>query len=199
MTQQYLTLNQPKQQNAVAPYLSAGTAVLPLTSQHPAAARPAQTWPLKCVVAVSEVVTIPAPVYFGQYSPLAMLAGFLAIGRTYHARASIGSFVDKVQVGFYAYERREEWRTCAVAAAYAGALGPQVIERDEFSYSQAVWYLSDLVGYDLNELHVLGPTGRLSAVVDEMVLLTDTNLWTRLGLVHWLPNAPIVQKARVAA
>jgi hypothetical protein len=168
-----------------------------LTDRHPAAARPAQTWPLKCVVAVSEVVTIPAPVYFGQCSPLAMLAGFLAIGRTYHARAGTGSFVDKVQVGCYAYERREEWRTCAVAAAYAGAFGPQVIERDEFSYSQAVWHLSDLVGYDLNELHVLGPTGRVSAVMDEMVLLTDTNFWTRLGLVHWLPKAPIVQQAGV--
>ena len=168
-----------------------------LTDRHPAAARPAQTWPLKCVVAVSEVVTIPAPVYFGQCSPLAMLAGFLAIGRTYHARAGTGSFVDKVQVGFYAYERREEWRTCAVAAAYAGAFGPQVIERDEFSYSQAVWHLSDLVGYDLNELYVLGPTGRVSAVCDEMVLLTDTNFWTRLGLIHWLPKAPIVQQAGV--
>ena len=84
-----------------------------------------------------------------------------------------------------------------MAAAYAGAFGPQVIERDEFSYSQAVWHLSDLVGYDLNELHVLGPTGRVSAVCDEMVLLTDTNFWTRLGLVHWLPKAPIVQQVGV--
>ncbi len=157
----------------------------------------AQTWPLKCVVAASEVVTIPAPIYFAAYSPLAELARFLAIGRTYHVRASIGSFVDKVQVGCYAYERREEWRTCALAATYAGAFGPQAIERDAFSYSQAVWQLSDLVGHDLNELYVLGPTGRVSAVCDEMVLLTDTNLWTRLGLVHWLPKAPIVQQARV--
>jgi len=158
----------------------------------------AQTWPLKCVVAASEVVTIPAPVYFAAYSPLAELARFLAIGRTYHARASIGSFVDKVQVGYYAYERREEWRTCAVAAAYAGAFGRDSIERDEFSYSMAIWELGDLVGYDLAELHVLGPTGRVSAVMDEMVLLTDTNLWTRLGLVHWLPKAQIVQRVGVA-
>lgn len=160
---------------------------------------PLETWPLKCVVNVSPVITIPAPVYFGHHSPLAMLAGFLAIGRTYHKRAEVGSFVDKVQVGFYAYERREEWRTCAVAAAYAGAFGPQVIEREAFSYSQAIWELSDVVGHDLNELHVLGPTGRVSAVMDEMVLLTDTNFWTRLGLFHWLPKAPIVQRAGVAA
>lgn len=159
----------------------------------------AQTWPLKCVVAVSEVVTIPAPVYFAAYSPLAELARFLAIGRTYHARASMGSFVDKVKVGYYEQTRRTEWRTCALAAAYAGAFGPQAIERDAFSYTQAIWQLSDLVGYDLNELHVLGPTGRVSAVPDEMVLLTDTNLWTRLGLVHWLPKAPIVQQVRVAS
>lgn len=159
----------------------------------------AQTWPLKCVVAVSEVVTIPAPVYFGHQSPLVMLAGFLLVGRTYHERASIGSFVDKVQVGYYAYERREEWRTCAVAAAYAGAFGRQAVERDTFSYSQAVWQLSDRVGFDLNELHVLGPTGRVSAVMDEMVLLTDTNYWTRLGLVHWLPKAQIVQRVGVVS
>jgi len=199
MTQQYLTLNQNQQQSAVVPYSSTGTAVVEsLTDRHPAAARPAQTWPLKCVVNVSPVITIPAPVYFAAYSPLAELARFLAIGRTYHKRAEVGSFVEKVQKGYYAYERREEWRTCAVAAAYAGAFGPGSIERGEFSYSMAIWELGDLVGHDLNELHVLGPTGRVSAVMDEMVLLTDTNYWTRLGLVHWLPKAPVVQQARVS-
>ena len=152
----------------------------------------AQTWPLNCVTAVRQVVTIPASAYFGQLSPLQMLAGFLLVGRTYHERASVGSFVDKVQIGFYAYERHEEWRTCALAAAYAGAFGPQVVERDGFSYTQAIWQLSDRVGYDLNELYVLGPSGRVSAVCDEMILLTDTNQWTRLGVAHWLPKAPVV-------
>lgn len=170
---------------------------MPLTNRHPAAARPAQTWPLKCVTAVSQVVTIPAPAYFGHHSPLQMLAGYLLVGRTYHDRASVGSFVDKVQLGYYAYDRREEWRTCALAATYAGAFGPQAIERDGFSYSQAVWQLSDLVGHDLNELYVFGPTGRVSAVMDEMILLTDANLWTRLGVAHWLPKASVVQQARV--
>lgn len=196
MSQQYLTLNQPKQQTAVAPSPSLPSAAL-VSLTKPNQPAPLETWPLKCVVNVSPVITIPAPVYFGHHSPLAMLAGFLAIGRTYHARAGTGSFVDKVQVGYYAWEIREEWRTCALAATYAGAFGPQAIERDVFSYSMAIWELSDLVGYDLNELHVLGPTGRLSAVCDEMVLLTDTNLWTRLGLVHWLPRAQVVERARV--
>ena len=196
---QYLTLNQnqPRQQSAVVPYSSTGTAVVSLTK--PSQPGPLETWPLKCVVNVSPVITIPAPIYFANYSPLAELARFLAIGRTYHKRAEVGSFVEKVQRGYYAYERREEWRTCAVAAAYAGAFGPDSVERGEFSYSMAIWELGDLVGHDLNELHVLGPTGRVSAVMDEMVLLTDTNYWTRLGLVHWLPNAPVVQQARVAA
>lgn len=196
MSQQYLTLNQPKQQTAVAPSPSLPSAAL-VSLTKPNQPAPLETWPLKCVVAASPVITIPAPVYFASHSPLAMLAGLLAIGRTYHERASIGSFVDKVQVGAYAYERRTEWRTCAVAAAYAGAFGPREVQRDTFSYSQAVWQLSDRVGFDLNELHVLGPTGRVSAVMDEMVLLTDTNYWTRLGLVHWLPKAQIVQQARV--
>lgn len=195
MSQQYLILNQPKQQTTVAPSLSLPSAALVSSTNQPG--QLAQTWPLKCIVAVSEVVTISASTYFGHYSPLAMLAGFLAIGRTYHERASVGSFVDKVTTGYYDYERRTEWRTCAVAAAYAGAFGPQVIEREAFSYSQAVWQLSDLVGHDLSQLHVLGPTDRVSAVLDEVVLLSDVNLWTRLGLVHWLPKAPIVQQARV--
>jgi hypothetical protein len=142
------------------------------------------------------MITIPAPVYFGEYSPLAKLAGFLAIGRTYHELARY-AFVEKVQMGYYAYERRTEWRTCALAAAYAGAFGPQAVERPEFSYSEAVWRLSKQVGYNLDQLYVIGPTGRFSAVCDEMVLLIDANFWTRRGVAEWLPTAAIVQ-GRVA-
>lgn len=192
---QYLTLNQPKQQTAVAPFSPTGTAVVSLTK--PSQPAPLETWPLKCVVAASPVITIPAPVYFSHHSPLAMLAGFLAIGRTYHQRAQPGSFVDRVEMGYFAYERRTEWRTCAVAAAYAGAFGMATVEQGTFSYSQATWELSDLVGHDLSQLYVLGPTGRVSAVMDEIVLLSDVNLWTRLGIVHWLPKAQIVQQAQV--
>lgn len=152
----------------------------------------ATTWPLKCVVAASPVVTIPAPVYFAGYSPLEELASYLAIGRTYHPLCR-HAFTETVTTGYYVYERHTSWHTCAVAAAYAGAFGRISIERADFSYSMAIWRLNKQVGYNLDQLQIVGPTGRTSTVYDEMVLLTDVNLWTRAGLVEWLPTAEIVQ------
>lgn len=152
----------------------------------------AQTWPFNCVRGVGEVVTIPAPVYFASASPLDELARLLLVGRRLHLLCR-ESFVVKMVKGYYGYERREEWRTCAVAAALVGLYGPDVIERDVFSYSQAVFQLNRHVGYNLDQLWVLGPTGRLSTVYDEMVLLTDTNYWTRRGVADWLPLASVVQ------
>jgi hypothetical protein len=191
---QRIVLNQPKQQNAalVAPSpLSAGAAVVPSTSQ-PKPGQISTTWPFNCVVSASRVVTIPAPVYFGALSPLAELAGYLSVGRTYHELARF-AFVEMVQLGYYAYERRTEWRSCALAAAYAGAFGPQAVERSEFSYSEAIWRLSKQVGYNLDQLFVIGPTGRFSAVCDEMTLLIDANFWSRRGVAEWLPTAAIVE------
>lgn len=115
------------------------------------------------------------------------LSGFLRVGRQYHPLCR-SAFVEKVQIGYYAYERREEWRTCALAAAYAGAFGPQSIERPDFSYSMAIWRLSQRVGYDIGERRVIGPTGRHSNLADEMIKLVDENLWTRAGVVDWLAS-----------
>ena len=44
------------------------------------------------------------------------LSHFLRIGRLYHPLCR-HAFVERVQIGYYAYERRNEWRTCALAAA----------------------------------------------------------------------------------
>jgi hypothetical protein len=187
---QRIILNQQSETNALAVVpspSSVGAVVASSTSKIPA------TWPFSHVIATSQVVTIPAPVYFGEYSPLAELAGYLAIGRTYHELARF-AFVEKVQLGYYAYERRVEWRTCALAAAYSGAFGPQAVERPEFSYSEAIWRLSKRIGYNLDQLYVIGPTGRFSAVPDEMTLLTDANYWSRRGVAEWLPTAAIVQR-----
>jgi len=113
------------------------------------------------------------------------LAEFLRVGRLYHPLCR-KSFVERVQIGYYAYERREEWRTCALAAAYAGAFGPQSIERPEFSYSMAVWQLSQTLGYDIGQTIVTGPTGRNLPLSDEIIKLVDDNLWTRSGVADWL-------------
>lgn len=195
MTQQYLILNQPKQQNAaVVPYSTTGAAVAPLTEYHIAT-----TWPLKCVVKVSEVETIPAPVYFAGDSPLAKLAELLQIGRRFHDRAPANYFVWQRP-----YDRNRDYyenlvgsnrpiHTCAVAAAYAGAFGPQAVEQSGFSWSEAVWRLNRHIGYNLDELLVVGPTRRQSTIYDEMILLNDANGWSRAGVAEWLPTAAIVQ------
>jgi hypothetical protein len=115
------------------------------------------------------------------------LSNFLRIGRLYHPLCRT-AFVEKVQIGYYAYERREEWRTCALAAAYAGAFGPQSIEKPDFSYSMAIWRLSQRVGFNIGERQVLGPTGRRNNLADEMIKLVDDNLWTRAGVADWVAS-----------
>lgn len=198
MTQQRLVLNQPKQQGvAVVPSPSSiGTAAPSSTNQPNSIGQIAQTWPLKCVVAASEVITIPAPVYFGTSSPLQRLANLLHIGRQYHP-IHRGGFTFKNEIGFYAYERRTEWYTCAVSAAFAGAFGPSSVERADFSKSEAIFRLNRWIGYNLDELWVIGPTGRHATVYDEMILLTDANGWSRRGTAEWLPTAAIVQQGMV--
>ncbi len=113
------------------------------------------------------------------------LSNFLHMGRLYHPLCR-NAFVERVQLGYYAYERREEWRTCALAAAYAGAFGPQSIEKPDFSYSMAIWRLSQRVGFDIGQRQVVGPTGRHNNLADEMIKLVDDNLWTRAGVAEWV-------------
>lgn len=139
--------------------------------------------PLVTVYPSPVIITLPAPLVSQRYS----LSNYLRLGRTYHALCR-NTFVERVQIGYYAYERREEWRTCALAAAYAGAFGPQSIEKPEFSYSMAIWRLSQLVGFDIGQHQVTGPTGRLNDLADEMIKLVDENLWTRAGVAEWLAS-----------
>lgn len=115
------------------------------------------------------------------------LSHYLHLGRLYHPLCR-NTFIEHVQVGYYAYERREEWRTCALAAAYAGCFGPREIERPEFSYTMAVWRLSQRVGIDIGKYYVTGPTGRHNTVADEMIRLVDDNYWTRTGVAEWLAS-----------
>lgn len=134
----------------------------------------------------------PAPVIIPGYVPTSEpqarpLSELLRIGRLYHPLCR-NSFVERVQIGYYAYERREEWRTCALAAAYAGAFGSQAIERPEFSYSMAVWQLSQRVGFDIGQRQLIGPTGRHNNLADEMIKLVDDNRWSRAGVADWLES-----------
>lgn len=129
------------------------------------------------------IVRIPGP----APTPGPMMSELLMIGRQYHPLCR-GSFVEKVAVGYYAYERRTEWRTCALAAMYAGAFGAASIEKPDFSYTQALWRLSQLVGFKIGDCGVVGPTGRRNNLADEMVKLVDENLWSRAGVAEWLAS-----------
>lgn len=133
----------------------------------------------------NEPVIIPG--YAPAVQPVASLSRFLWLGRVLHPLCR-NAFVERVQIGYYAYERREEWRTCALAAAYAGAFGPQSIEKPEFSYSMAIWRLSQRVGFDIGQRQVIGPTGRHNNLADEMIKLVDENLWTRAGVAEWVAS-----------
>lgn len=115
------------------------------------------------------------------------LSQLIQIGRQYHPICR-QAFVERVTLGYYAYDSRIEWRTCTMAAAYAGAFGPASVEKPDFSYSMAVWRLSQMIGWDIGTIQVTGPTGRQNSVADEMIALTDDNLWTRAGVAEWLAS-----------
>ncbi|MCA9946573.1 MAG: hypothetical protein KC449_23995 [Anaerolineales bacterium] len=115
------------------------------------------------------------------------LSAFLETGRLYHPLCR-QAFVEQVAIGYYAYEQQVEFRTWALAAAYAGAFGANAVERADFSYTMAVWQLSQRVGYGLEQTVVNGPTGRQQNIAKEMMDLTDINLWTRQGVAQWLSS-----------
>ena len=124
----------------------------------------------------------------GQCPPLnrgISLSRALVRGRVFHPLCR-NAFVECQTIGFYGYEQRQEWRTCALAAAYAGIFGPGEIERPSFSYTQACWLLGQVLGYDPAKRIIEGPTGRRLPVAEEMIALTDVDLWTRRGVAAWL-------------
>ena len=81
---------------------------------------------------------------------------------------------------------RYEWRTCALAAIYAGAFGSDSVERPDFSYSMAIWRLSKKLGFNIGTYQVIGPTGRKNNLADEIIELVDANMWTREGVADWV-------------
>jgi len=129
-----------------------------------------------------EEVAPPLPLVVPETKPT--LADLIRIGSTYHPPCR-NAFVEKVQLGYYAYEQRTEWRTCFIAAAYAGAFGPTSIERSTFSYTEAVFLLGEKVGYDL-ETVVTDPTGKRGKLAERIIKLADDHLWTAQGVTTWL-------------
>ncbi len=128
------------------------------------------------------IIDIPQPRRRSQSNTLSY---YLEMGRRMHPLCR-DSFIERVELGYYYYERRTEWRTCALAAAYAGLFGPRSVERPDFSESMAIWRLSQKLGYDLRTTIVYGPTGRCQPVIEEMIQLVDEDGWARDGVVEWL-------------
>jgi len=116
------------------------------------------------------------------------LSHYLRIGSQYHPLCR-HSFVEQVIKGQTRRASQVEFRTCALAAAYAGAYGADTIREPKFSYSMATWRLSNLLGKDISNAKVSGPTGRTNnSVIDEMIQLVDENYWTREGVADWLES-----------
>lgn len=136
--------------------------------------------PVTITVPPAAVIAIPAP-----RPAIRPLSELISIGRTYHPLCR-HAFIEKRTTGYYHYERRIQYRTCALAAAYAAAFGPAAIEQPEFSYSMACWRLAQIVGYDPDTLFIYGPTGRYQPLAAEIIQLVDSNLWTRQGVAEWL-------------
>ncbi len=157
------------------------TAIIPRKRPLPNQHRPQQ---LRRTQQTPIIIDIPAP---QKQIHTNALSSYLDKGRQMHPLCR-HSFIERVELGYYHYERRTEWRTCALAAAYAGAFGAPTVERPEFSYSMAIWQLSQKLGYDLHQTIVYGPTGRYQPVIDEMVQLIDQDGWTRKGVVEWLQS-----------
>ena len=155
------------------------TAIIPQKRPLPQQHRPQH---LRTIQQTPIIIDIPAP---QRQTHTNTLSSYLDKGRQMHPLCR-HSFIERVELGYYHYERRTEWRTCALAAAYAGAFGAHTIERPEFSYSMALWQLSQKLGYDLHQTIVYGPTGRCQPVIDEMVQLIDQDGWTREGVAQWL-------------
>jgi hypothetical protein len=171
MIKQYITLQEAKPVS--------GTALVTGVTQLPDIRPPEPI----IIPGYAEELAGPLPIMIPE--PRRSLAELIRLGATYHDQASPGAFVEKVTMGYYAYERREVWRTCALAAAYAGAFGPASIERPQFSYSEAVFMLNGRLGYHLYT-EVTDPVGGRGRLVDRIIKLTDDHKWTREGVAQWV-------------
>ena len=164
------------EETAVVPY-----APLPLRQQQPNPVRPVEP----TIIDIPYEADLPLIT-----NPFQELASYIREGCRYHPICR-NAFIELVQHGYWRYERRTKWHTCTLASAYAGAFGPTSIERPEFSYSMAIWKLSQKLGLNIGTYLVTGPTNRKQNLADEMIELTDTNLWTREGVADWLETVSV--------
>ncbi len=120
------------------------------------------------------------------------LSQLILSGRQHHPQA-VGSFVEQVTAGYYAYEQRTEWRTCALAAAYVGAFGPNAIN-ERTGQSMVNAGLEPLIGYHPDMLTIAGPplpinggtAHHVRSVSATIQALNDNHGWTRLAIARWL-------------
>lgn len=183
MAKKYLTLSAP----ARAPVITAPGPECAVTTPNNSSLAPV------VIPGQAQAEDGPPPIFIDNGSGasqergagLAGLARLILIGRQYHEAAGPGAFVEKIYQGYYGYERHTVYKTCAIAAAYAGAFGPKSIERPAFSYSQAVYTLSLLLNFDLKQT-VTDPAGGRGPLVVRIIKLTDVHYWDTAGIVAWL-------------
>lgn len=116
---------------------------------------------------------------------LATLSELILAGRRLH-KVCRGGYVRKIRHGSYLYERWDEWTTCALAAAYAGAFGAKAVERDDWSPDEAIWKLEMVLGYNVRTQRITSPNRYETTIEKEIYHLVDAKMWSREGVALWL-------------
>ena len=146
------------------------------------------------VTAVSQPQPAPAVVIAAQewsqlYQPqvihLQPIAHYLAVVWSLYDVAR-GKFVERVQHGFYHYERHEEWRICALAAIYIGLTNATPASIASTDFDMIEFGITRLTGRNLRYIYAPAATsdgivakGQIVSLFAHLVTLTDNG---------WHPN-----------
>ncbi|MCA9923068.1 MAG: hypothetical protein KC421_11885 [Anaerolineales bacterium] len=113
----------------------------------------------------------PQIIHMPQQRPL--LSQLIRVGAALHPEAKTALYETSC-AGYYAYNKRKEYRTGAWGAAYVAVFGLDALAAGP-AESQIIWRLGRLVGYDLKPVN---------QVITE---LTGAG-WDRYGIAEWLED-----------
>lgn len=112
------------------------------------------------------------------------LSDLIEKGRQLHPRAT-RCYVAQSAVKANGRLVNQQYHTCAIAAAWVGLVGPNLLEH--FSYQQAAADLRRAVGYDIDDEPVVHPiTHQPALLAKTMTLLLDDYGWSREDVALWL-------------
>ena len=126
-----------------------------------------------------------------QFRPV---ADYLAMGWRRYGIAR-NHFVQRIDHGHYAYERRTEWRVCALVAIYIGLTGSHPKEVYGMEWDAVEFGITGQLGFNLRHVYAPAITSALGVSKGE-----PTSLFSHLALLtdnHW-PKQEIINYCRTA-